>query len=82
MELNDEAKSASAKLGEAINAAIGSSREVNEALENLREMGYEPHISLKLEIALNRLEEEDEDTELELTDDDIKTLQRMKIRVQ
>jgi len=81
MELDDKAKAAARDLGDSINSAIGSSREVGEAIDYLRAIGYEPHLTLKLEIALARSdgEEANEGDELELTDEDRKTLQRMKI---
>ena len=81
MELDDKAKEAAKKLGDAMNSAIGSSPEVIEAIEYLRSIGYEPHLQLKLEIALARTGEDAENSfELELTDEDIRTLERMKIR--
>jgi len=82
MELDDKAKAAARELGDAINSAIGSSREVGEAIEYLRAIGYEPNLTLKLEIALAKTEDAgDEAHELDLTDEDLKTLQRMKIRL-
>jgi hypothetical protein len=79
MELDDKAKAAARDLGDAINSAIASSREVGEAIEYLRAIGYEPNLTLKLEIALAKADESD--GELDLTDEDRKTLQRMKIRL-
>jgi hypothetical protein len=82
MELDDKAKAAARELGDAINSAIGSSREVGEAIEYLRAIGYEPNLTLKLEIALAKTEDADDASEeLDLTDEDLKTLQRMKIRL-
>jgi len=66
MELDERAKAASRDLGNAINSAIGESREVVDAIEHLREIGYEPHLTLKLEIALAKSDEA-EDIELEFT---------------
>jgi hypothetical protein len=89
MELNDEAKEAARELGEAINSAISESFRVAQAIEKLREIGYEPNLTLKLEIGLHEMEgaqeEADDDsildeTELELTDEDLKTLRNMRIR--
>ena len=82
MELDDKAKAAARELGDAINSAIGSSREVGEAIEYLRAIGYEPNLTLKLEIALAKNEDPgDESKDIDLTDEDLKTLQRMKIRL-
>jgi len=50
----------------------------------LRKIGYEPNLTLKLEIGLQEIGEvEDfaEEIELELTDEDLRTLRRMKIRL-
>lgn len=83
MELDDKAKTAAKRLGDAINSAISDSADVIEAIENLREMGYEPNIALKLEIALSQVEQDadDGDFESQLTDEDLKTLERMRIRL-
>lgn len=86
MELNQEAKKAVRELGDAINAAIEKSNRVSEAIESLRQIGYEPNLTLKLEIGLQEIETgvEDfsDDIELELTDEDLQTLRRMKIRIE
>jgi len=82
MELDDKAKNAARGLGDAINSAIGSSVKVSEAIDHLRDIGYEPHLTLRLEIALAKAvgEHASEDFELNLSEEDVKTLQRMKIR--
>lgn len=82
MELDEKAQSAARELGDAVNSAIGSSRGVIDAIEYLRAIGYEPHLTLRLEIALVKSEGESsfEDFELDLNEDDVRTLQRMKIR--
>jgi hypothetical protein len=91
MELDEDAKKAVSELGDAINAAVGESFRVTRAIERLREIGYEPNLTLKLEIGLNELSSEEADdsdddrildeAELELTDDDLKTLRSMKIKI-
>lgn len=86
MQLDNNAKKAVRELGDAINSAVEKSGRVADAIVYLREIGYEPHLSLKLEIGLQEIpfskksEEFSDDTQLELTDDDLKTLRRMKIR--
>ena len=88
MELDDEAKAAARELGDAVNSAMASSREISDAIEFLRSLGYEPNLSLKLEIALVRADADDDGDdgdqaeigEITFTDEDRKTLQRMKIR--
>ncbi len=91
MELGEAAKKAVRELGEAINAAVEKSVRVAEAIENLRELGYEPDLMLKLDIGLQAIgdlpqyfpaeAEPAEDIELDLTDEDLRTLRRMKIRL-
>jgi hypothetical protein len=84
LEINDEAKQIVQELGTAINSAVEQSPQVAEAIERLREAGYEMELTLRLEIALREhLEEEAEQGEaaLELTDEDMRTLRRMKIRI-
>ena len=84
MELDETAKKAVRELGDAINAAVEKSLRVSEAIENLRGLGYEPNLTLKLEIGLQAIEngfnDFPEDIELDLTDEDLRTLRRMKIR--
>lgn len=85
MEINDEAKRIVQDLGTAINSAVERSAQVAEAIERLREAGYEMELTLRLEIAL-RPHADDEATEpldaaLELTDEDMRTLRKMKIRI-
>ena len=87
MNLGDDAKEAVRELGDAINSAIEKSPQVAEAIERLRELGYEPNLMLKLEIGLQELPENIEEklsgeVELNLTDEDLKTLRRMKIRLE
>jgi hypothetical protein len=85
LEINDDAKEIVQKLGEAINSAVERSPEVAEAIEHLREAGYEMELTLRLEIGLREFgrgegEDEDESVRLELTDEDRRTLRGMKIR--
>jgi len=84
MELDRTAKKAVRELGDAINAAVEKSLRVADAIETLREIGYEPNLTLKLEIGLMVIMGDagdfPEDIELDLTDEDVRTLRRMKIR--
>ncbi len=85
MELDKNAKQAVRELGDAINKAVAKSSHVSDAIENLREIGFEPHLNLKLEIdlqtlSLNPNQDNGEIFELELTDEDLQTLRRMKIK--
>ena len=94
MQLDDEAKKAVQNIGDAINSAVGESQVLVEAIEHLRSIGYEAHLTVRLEIALEKRDVEDnfddlesepadeysENVELELTEEDLRTLRKMKIR--
>ena len=86
MQLDENAKLAVRELGDAINSAVEKSERVAVAIENLREIGYEPQLSLKLEIGLQTITlshqpaETAENFDHELTDEDLRTLRRMKIK--
>jgi YD repeat-containing protein len=92
LEINDDAKELVQEIGEAINGAVERSPEVADAISRLRAAGYEMELTLKLEIGLRETGAEDEDgettttthdaqdTTLELTDEDRRTLRSMKIR--
>lgn len=86
MELDEYEKNAVRELSESINLAIEKSSRVADAIRYLRELGYEPNLTLKLEIGLQEIiedaDEEPQEIELELTDDDLRTLRRMKIRLE
>jgi hypothetical protein len=84
LELNDEAKQIVRDFCAAINTAVENSSEVANAISRLREAGYEMELTLRLDIGLR--EHPDAVTEeslltLDLTDDDRRTLQRMRIRI-
>ena len=84
MELSDKAKQIVQELGKAINEAVERSQEVAETIERLREAGYEMELNLRLDIGLRQLlEAEDLDSEatLDLTEEDLRTLRGMKIRI-
>jgi hypothetical protein len=86
LDINDEAKQIVQELGQAINTAVERSAEVAEAIERLRDAGYEMELTLRLEIGLRPNGEDgaaafsEDGAELELTDEDMRTLRRMKIR--
>lgn len=86
MELDDKTKEAVKFLGEAINAAVERSHGVKLAVENLHDIGFEPILTLKLEIGLQEIEESEDDANdafdetFELTAEDVRTLRKMKIR--
>ncbi len=86
MELDKNAKTAVRELSEAINSAIEKNMRVADAIRYLREIGYEPNLTLKLEIGLQEIFDDfdnfPEEIELELTDEDLRTLRRMKIKIE
>ena len=86
MKLDKNAKTAVRELSDAINSAIAKNMRVADAIKYLREIGYEPNLTLKLEISLQEIFDDfddfPEEIELQLTDEDIRTLRRMKIRLE
>jgi hypothetical protein len=84
LDINDDAKEIVQELGAAINSAVEASPQVAEAIERLREAGYEMELTLRLEIGLRERDAEEGDGQgeatLELTDEDRRTLRSMKIR--
>ena len=85
MKLDSEGKKAVRELVKAVNTAIEKDSGVLLSIETLREIGFEPQLNVKLEINLQENEadfsdELNEDAELELTDEDLRTLRRMKIK--
>ena len=85
MEINEDAKQIVQDLGTAINSAVEASPQVTEAIQRLREAGYDMELTLRLEIGLRERSAEEEmeaeEATLELTDEDRRTLRRMKIRL-
>ena len=84
MEIDDEAKEIVREIGTAINESVENSPKVAEAIERLRDAGYEMELTLRLEIGLRPHSDEGQDgaeTALNLTDEDVQVLQRMKIRI-
>ena len=84
MEIDDDAKEIVREIGTAINESVESSSKVAEAIERLRDAGYEMELTLRLEIGLRPHsgdEQREADGSLELTDEDVQVLQRMKIRI-
>jgi hypothetical protein len=85
LEIDDDAKEIVREIGTAINESVESSPKVAEAIERLRDAGYEMELTLRLEIGLRPHSGEDEgegsDATLDLTDEDVQVLQRMKIRI-
>ena len=85
MEIDDDAKEIVREIGTAINESVENSTKVAEAIERLRQAGYEMELTLRLEIGLRPHSGDDEtdgdNATLELTEEDLQVLQRMKIRI-
>lgn len=72
------------ELGAAINAAVADSSGVARAIERLHAAGYEMELTLRLEIGLRQLDGDgpkDESVQLDLTEEDRRTLRGMRIRL-
>ena len=86
MELDDYAKQLAEEVGTAINESVQESRSVAAAIERLREAGYEMELTLRLEIGLRAQHGERapgaSSGSLELTDEDVRILQAMKIKIE
>jgi hypothetical protein len=85
LEIDDDAKEIVREIGTAINESVENSSKVAEAIERLRDAGYEMELTLRLEIGLRPHAGEDDgagaDASLDLTAEDMQVLQRMKIRI-
>ena len=83
--MDDETKQLAEEVGTAINESVQQSPTVAAAIERLREAGFEMELTLRLEIGLRAQREGESDGEasgaLELTDEDMRVLQAMKIKI-
>ena len=83
--MDEQTKKLAEEVGTAINESVQQSAGVAAAIERLREAGFEMELTLKLEIGLrpHNNDESGSDSEraLELTDEDLKILRSMKIRI-
>ena len=84
--MDDHTKQLAEEVGTAINESVQQSPTVAAAIERLREAGFEMELTLRLEIGLRAQREGEPDGEssgsLELTDEDMRVLQAMKIRIE
>lgn len=84
MDIDDRAKAIVQEIGTAINESVENSPRVAEAIDRLRDAGYEMELTLRLEIGLRPNSGEDEANGASVpgfTDEDLQILQRMKIRI-
>jgi len=86
LELDDYVKELAEQVGTAINESVQDSASVAAAIERLREAGFDMELTLKLEIGLRPQGEEADreqaaDGSLELTEEDLRILRSMKIKI-
>ena len=83
--MDEETKKLAEEVGTAINESVQQSASVAAAIERLREAGFEMELTLKLEIGLRPHNSDgsssDSEGSLELTDEDLRILRSMKIRI-
>jgi len=83
--MDEYTKKLAEDVGTAINESVQQSPSVAAAIERLREAGFEMELTLKLEIGLRPQNEDDPeergDGSLTLTEDDLRILRSMKIRI-
>ena len=90
MQIDDKLKGLLKELGEAINEALSQSVEINDAIQNVRNAGYEVVLALEATIGFNKKAAEeagaaapqDDDGKLKVTSQDLKFLQELKISVE
>lgn len=92
MQIDDRLKGLLKELGDAINLALSQSVEINEAIQNVRNAGYEVVLALEATIGFNKkvIEETSSpasespapDGNLKVTSQDLKFLQELKISVE
>ncbi len=85
MEMDDETKRLAEEVGTAINESVRDSAAVAAAIERLREAGFEMELTLKLEIGLRPQSDDDEgeavNGSFDLTEEDLRILRSMKIKI-
>jgi hypothetical protein len=85
LELDDYVKELAEQVGTAINESVQDSASVAAAIERLREAGFDMELTLKLEIGLRPQGDEEReqpaDKSLELTEEDLRILRSMKIKI-
>lgn len=83
--MDEETKKLAEEVGTAINESVQQSASVAAAIERLREAGFEMELTLKLEIGLRPHSQNESggegDGSLELTDEDLKILRSMRIKM-
>jgi len=83
--MDEYTKRLAEEVGTAINESVQNSANVAAAIDRLREAGFEMELTLRLEIGLRPHRENQEETDapqsFELTEDDLRVLRSMKIKI-
>jgi hypothetical protein len=92
LQIDDRLKGLLKELGDAINVALSQSVEINDAIQNVRNAGYEVVLALEATIGFNKNSNEEIPTaegesvpgkgKLQVTSQDLKWLQSLKISVE
>ena len=92
LQIDDKLKGLLKELGDAINGALSQSVEINDAIQNVRNAGYEVVLALEATIGFNKKENEESKVspsepagaqgKLKVTSQDLKWLQSLKISVE
>ncbi len=94
MQLDDNLKQLMKELGAAINDALSDSEEISEAIQNVRNAGYDVYLVLEATIGFNRRSKNESgeeatanglksgDMKLKVTAQDLKFLRSLKISVE
>jgi hypothetical protein len=92
LQIDDKLKGLLKELGDAINGALSQSVEINDAIQNVRNAGYEVVLALEATIGFNKKANEESPTptvepapgkgKLKVTSQDLKFLQSLKISVE
>jgi hypothetical protein len=92
LQLDDNLKELMKELGAAINDALSESVPISDAIQNVRNAGYDVFLVLEATIGFNRrapaeiseaaVETQGEDAELKVTSQDLKFLRSLKISVE
>jgi hypothetical protein len=93
LQIDDKLKGLIKELGDAINGALSQSVEINDAIQNVRDAGYEVVLALEATIGFNKKsggEPSEEpatdpaavDAKLKVTSQDLKFLQSLKISIE
>lgn len=92
MQIDDRLKGLIKELGDAINDALSQSAEINDAIQNVRNAGYEVVLALEATIGFNKKaggepgtaapDAPQSDGKLRVTSQDLKFLQSLKISIE